>query len=122
MAIAVKLKCSECTTIREACVKPEDKELACPVCGRRMQNLTSQEHSEIEGIQKKQRLFCIISLVLFVIAMVCLGFWVGGPSNWASAESRADAQMGGFIGAIICGLASLVVGILGSLKRFVVEF
>jgi len=122
MAIAVKLKCSECATVREVCVKPDDKELVCPVCGRRMQNLTPQEHSEIEAIQKKQRLFCILSLVLFVIAIVCLIFWVGKPSTWASSDTRPEANMGGFIGAIICALASMVLGILGSLKRFVVEF
>lgn len=122
MAIAVKLRCSECATVREARLNPDDKELVCPACGRRLQNLTAQEHSEIETIQKKQRLFCIIALVFFGLAAVCLVLWMGSTGTWASSDSRPEASMGLLVGAAVCGIAAIVLGVLGSLKRFVVEF
>jgi DNA-directed RNA polymerase subunit RPC12/RpoP/ABC-type multidrug transport system fused ATPase/permease subunit len=122
MAIAVKLKCSECSTVRQARLTPEDKEIVCPACGRRLQNLTAQELGEIETVQKKQLLFSIISVVLLVIAAVCVGMWVGESGTWPSADARPEANAGFFFGAIICAVASMVLGILGSMKRFVVEF
>jgi DNA-directed RNA polymerase subunit RPC12/RpoP len=122
MAIAVKLKCSECSTVRQASLTPDDKEIVCPACGRRLQNLTAQELGEIEAIQKKQLLFSIISVVLFVLAAVCVGMWVGDSASWISKDGRADANAGLSIGAGVCALASMVVGYIGSRHRFVVEF
>lgn len=126
MAISVKLRCSECETIREANIKADEKDITCPVCGRRLQNLTAAEHGEIEGVQKKQRMFCIISIVLFALAVVCIAMWMigGDTAAWASSDASAtsEAKAEFFIGAIVCMLASIVLGVLGSLKRFVVEF
>jgi DNA-directed RNA polymerase subunit RPC12/RpoP len=122
MAIAVKLRCSECSTIRFAELKVDDKELVCPACGRRLQNLTAAEHQEIETIQKKQRMFSIISLVLFVLAVVCLILWIGGPDSWVSKEARPEPNIGTFLGMVVCSVASLVLAILASLKRYVIEF
>jgi DNA-directed RNA polymerase subunit RPC12/RpoP len=120
MAITVVLKCSECSTIREAGLKADEKEISCPACGRRMQNLTEAEHAQIEAVQKKQRLYCIISLVLFALAIACLVYWTGG--KWVSDGKQPEANQGLFIGAAVLGLGSLVCGWIASVKRYVVEF
>ena len=81
MAITVKVKCSECSTVRELCLQPdsEQKELACPACQRRNNNLTADEYREIETVQKKQSLFCIIAMVLFVVGSVALALLRSKP-------------------------------------------
>jgi len=122
MAIAVVLKCSECSTIRPGALKPEEKEITCPACGRRMQNLKSEELAEIGTVQKKQRLYCVISLVLFALAVACVVLWIGEPGKWVSSDKPAQAADGLLIGAAALGVVSLVCGIIGSLKRYVVEF
>jgi len=134
MSIAVKLRCSECATIREADLKAEERDIICPVCARRIQNLTAAEHSEVESVQKKQRLFGIIAIVFFIFTSICIVMWIGGSSAWVSgkqltadgkiidAAGPIEAQASFFFGAIVCGLVTLVLGILGSMKRFVVEF
>lgn len=128
MAIAVVLKCSECATVRDAFLRPGDKEITCPACARRMQNLTADELAEMQAVQRKQGLLCAVSVALFAVAVVCLLLSIGDPGKWAKTKEAIEAGAGQFagqgllIGGIICGLASLVVGYLGSMKRFVVEF
>ena len=68
MPIQCRLRCSECTTVRDVVLKSEDRDITCPVCGRRIQNLTAEEHREVEAVQKKQQLFGIISLVFLALA------------------------------------------------------
>ena len=133
MAIAIKLRCSECETVREVELKPEEKEIACVVCGRRMANLPEEDQVQMEHAQKSQRMLSIVAVALFVIAIICVCVWAGG-SPWISgkvsgaegklvdAQGAIDPGMGPLIGAIVCGVGALVVGIMASLKRFVVEF
>ena len=123
MAIQVKLKCSECAIVREADLKPDDKEIICPVCGRRMANLTPDEHREIGQVQSKQRMYCIISIVLFAIAIACLVLWVGtDPAKWVSGKESQEANMAMLLGALACALGAVIIGAIGSAKRYVVEF
>jgi hypothetical protein len=123
MAIAVVLKCSECSTIRQGALRPDEKEITCPACGRRMQNLTAEEIGEIAAVQKKQRLYCIISLVLFAVAATCLVLWIGQPgSGWVSSDKGLQPSEGLLAGAGACGLASIICGCIASMKRYVVEF
>ena len=121
MAIKVRLRCSECTTIRDVEINAEERDISCPVCGRRIQNLTSDEHAEITAVQKSQQLCGIISLVLLALTFVCFYLWMGDTATWISGKAT-EPNTGLFGGAIICALGSLVLGILGSRKRFVVEF
>ncbi|MGD0094031.1 MAG: hypothetical protein ABSE73_29325 [Planctomycetota bacterium] len=126
MAVAVVLKCSECATVREASLNPGDPEITCPACARRMKNLTDEEFGEIQEVQKKQRMLCIVAVALFAAAVVCLV--VGMSGRWAFNKQDIEAGAAQFnrapllIGAIACGLAAIVVGVMGSRKRFVVEF
>jgi hypothetical protein len=121
MAIDVKVRCSECATIREVVLNPEERDITCPVCGRRIQNLTDEEHREIETMQKNQKICSIVSVVLMTLTAVCFIMWAGDTTGWVSGKSQ-EANAGFFFGAIICGLGSLVLGIMASRKRFVVEF
>lgn len=122
MAIAVKLVCSECSTTRDASLNSDEKEISCPSCGRRINNLTSNEHGEISDVQSRQRMLTIIAFVLLAISMVCCVMWVGGTDTWKSSTSQAPANMGFLIGFILTGIAAMVTGAMGSSKRFVVEF
>lgn len=121
MAIKVRLRCSECTTIRDVSLKEEERDISCPVCGRRIQNLTADEHAEIMAVQKNQQLCGIISLVLLGLTALCFYLWTGDSGSWVSGKAT-EPNVSFFAGAIICSLGSLVLGILGSRKRFVVEF
>jgi hypothetical protein len=121
MDICVKLRCSECDTVREAVLKPDDKEIFCQVCARRMANLPEEDLEAIAAGLKQQRVMSIISIVLFVLAIVFVALWMGDSGKWtAQASKEADAGM--FIGAAVCALASMIVGIIGSMKRYIVEF
>lgn len=133
MAISVKLRCSECETFRETELKREDEEILCLACGRRMANLTAGEHAEMEKTQKSQRMLSIVSIVLFVFALVCVlfwaadGCWISGKTltpdgKLTAAEGAVEANIAPFIGAIVFTLAALVTGVMGSMKRFLVEF
>jgi len=131
MAIAVRLRCSECTTVREEKLDADAKEIVCPVCGRRIQNLTADEHAEIEASQKKQFLFSVIGLVCFALAVVCLYLWAGDAATWVSTDDQnywttigktPEPNVGFLAGAIICALTALILGTLGSRHRHVVEF
>jgi hypothetical protein len=122
MGICVKLRCSECETVREAELNASEREIVCPVCARRMANLPQEDHAEIEAGIKSQRTFSIISLVLFGIALVLVFMWMGEGSTWISKSGQPEANMGMFVGACVCALASLVLGVIASMKRYVVEF
>ncbi|HYF52147.1 MAG TPA: hypothetical protein VEJ63_22240 [Planctomycetota bacterium] len=134
MGIEVKLRCSECETIREVELKQEEKEIDCVICGRRMANLTAEEFSEIGQQQKSQRTMGIIALVCLFLAVICVIMWAGDSAGWASgyvldeqgkaikATGPIEPNMGMFIGFCVTGLASLVLSIMASMKRHVVEF
>ena len=122
MAIEVVLKCSECSTVRQGDLRPEDKEITCPACGRRLQNLDAADLAAIREVQKQQLLYCIISLLLFAVAAVCLVFWTGAPGKWVSGSQPAQPALGLLVVAGACGLASIVCGWIASRKRYVVEF
>lgn len=120
--IKCKLRCSECGTIRDTALNTDDKDIVCPVCGRRIQNLTGDEHSEMTAVQSKQGLFGIISMVLFALAVVLIVLWAGATSEWPSANKVREANVAMFWASLVCGLASMVLGIMGSWRRFVIEF
>lgn len=130
MGVQVKLRCSECATVRPVALSTEQKELVCPVCGRRIQNLTLEELGEIEAVQKKQQIFTAIAFVFFGLSIASMVLWAG--NGWAyKIEKTAmktaliaprDAEMGFMVAALVCGLIAMVVGSMASSKRFVVEF
>ena len=144
MPVHVKLRCSECETLREEDLKMEDTEITCPACGRRMANLPQNEYVEIETNLKKQQLFSIISLVAFGIAVILMIMWAVPHSVPVAAPAKIDpgqpaapgfmidwisgtgaekaANQGMFIAALVCGLISLVLGVLASMKRYIIEF
>jgi hypothetical protein len=128
MGIFVKLRCSECETVRETELNVEDKEIVCPVCARRMANLPQEDHADIEAGMKSQRMFSIIAVVLFAIAIICVYMWMGPTEAWSynktggATQPPVEANSGMFIGACVCAVAALVLGIIGSMKRYVVEF
>jgi peptidoglycan biosynthesis protein MviN/MurJ (putative lipid II flippase) len=119
--IKCKLRCSECGTLRDSKLNTEDKDIVCPVCQRRIQNLTEEEQDEMLGVQKKQGLFGIISLVLFGLFLLLICMWMGHGKDWISGMPKEET-LAMFYGAIVVGIASIVLGILGSWRRFVVEF
>jgi hypothetical protein len=53
---------------------------------------------------------------------MCLYFWIGDSSTWISRDNVRESNAGLFVGAVVCGLASLVLGFLGSRQRIVIEF
>jgi DNA-directed RNA polymerase subunit RPC12/RpoP len=120
--IKTKLRCSECGTVRDGKLNTDDKDIVCPVCARRIQNLTPDEHNEMLAVQKKQGLFCIISIVLFVLCAGLLLFWTGETATWASGAKSREANAALFWAGMVSGLAAMVVGIMGSWRRFVIEF
>jgi CDP-diglyceride synthetase len=134
MAVKCKLRCSECETIRDVELNTEDKEIVCVVCGRRMANLTAEEHSEITQVQSKQRVLAIIALVLLGISVICVYMWAGDTGAWVSgkvmgpdgkivpASGPIEANQGVFIAFCVTALATFVLSILASMKRHVVEF
>jgi CDP-diglyceride synthetase len=134
MAVKCKLRCSECETIRDVELNTEDKEIVCVVCGRRMANLTDEEHKEITDVQSKQRVLSIIALVLLAIGVVFVYMWAGDTGAWVSgkvmgpdgkigpATGPIEDNAGMFIAFCVMGLATLVLSIMASMKRHVVEF
>ena len=123
MAIPVKLRCSECETTRPVDLKMEETEIVCPACGRRMANLQQAEFVEIESTLKKQNIFSYVSLACLAISVICLVVWVGKTETWISdAKQQRDAGAGAFYGFCFMMLVSLVLGVLASLKRFIIEF
>ena len=134
MGIEVKLRCSECETIRDVDLKQEEKEIDCIICGRRMANLTAEEFSEIGQQQKSQKTLGIVGLVCLVLSIVFVIMWAGDSAGWTSgvtltpegtptqATGPIEPNMGMFIAFCITGLASLVLSIMASMKRHVVEF
>ena len=133
MGIFVKLKCSECEVAREINLGSDVKDIICPVCGRRIANLLKEEFGEIQSVLKKQRMISIIALISFALAIVfgCLwvtdGVWVSGKALDASgkfvdASTAIEVNAGMLAATVVCALTALVLGIIGSWKRFVVEF
>jgi DNA-directed RNA polymerase subunit RPC12/RpoP len=122
MAVKVKLRCSECETVLDTELKAEDKEIVCVVCGRRMANMPADDYKLMEAGQKSQRTMSIVAIVLFLAAIICLYFWIGDTGEWVSGKGPTEPNVGPMAGAIVCALAALILGIIASLKRFVVEF
>ena len=144
MPLPVKVRCSECELTRPVELKMEEAEIVCPSCGRRMANLQQNEYVEIESNLKKQQLFSIISLVAFFITVILLIMWAvphsvatatpatvtpGQPAqpgfmiDWISGTgTEKAANQGMFIAALVCGLISLVLGVLASMRRYIIEF
>jgi DNA-directed RNA polymerase subunit RPC12/RpoP len=123
MPIPVKLRCSECETTRPVELKMEETEIVCPACGRRMANLQQTEYVEIETALKKQTMFSYISLGCLFAAVICLIMYVGTkPSAWVSDGKQLPDSAGAFYGFCFLMLVSLVLGVMASLKRFIIEF
>jgi DNA-directed RNA polymerase subunit RPC12/RpoP len=134
MPIHVKLRCSECETVREEDLKMEEPEITCPACGRRMANLQQNEYVEIENNMKKQQLFSIIGIVLFAVAVILLIMWAVPHTiqadkadtqpftDWVSGKGTQQANTGLFIASLVLGVAAMVLSIFASLKRYIIEF
>lgn len=123
MPIPVKVRCSECETIRQVQLKMEDKEFVCHSCGRRLANLTQPEFAEIETTLKKQQVFSYISIACLVISFICLIVWIGNTETWVSdAKQQRDTGGGAFFGFCFMMLLSLILGVFASLKQFIIEF
>jgi DNA-directed RNA polymerase subunit RPC12/RpoP len=123
MPIPVKVRCSECELTRPVELKMEEAEIVCPACGRRMANLQQAEYVEIESVLKKQNIFSYVSIACLVIGIICLFVWVGKTETWISdAKQQRDAGVGAFYGFCFMMLVSLVLAVLASLKRYIIEF
>lgn len=128
MAIGVRLKCSDCGLTRQVKIKAEEQELECPSCGRRGENLSSADHQVIAATLSKQQILGIVSLVLFLAAAFCLLSVFSDHSKWLYVKSGkgfnppAVADNTFFFITIVLGLASMITGMMSSVKRYVVEF
>lgn len=133
MPVRVRLRCSECETLRDDDLKMEDTEITCPACGRRMANLQQNEYVEIESQLKKQQLFSIVSIVVFAIAIILLIMAVVPHSvpgakadsfsiDWVSGSKSTSNPSGLIIAAGVCGLIAMVLAVFASLKRYIIEF
>jgi len=119
MGVPVKAICSECLTSHFTTLEFGQDEIKCPACGHSMKNLPEGELNQIETTVKKQKIMAIVSLVLFLIAGGCFFYWAFNKWDLKTEDTTRTIFLGG---AIVLALASLVLGILGSLKRFVVEY
>lgn len=133
MAIDVRLLCSECSLIRDVRIKEDHKELMCPLCGRRLQNLTEEELKEVEQVQKKQQLCSFVAIAFFVLATVCAIMWAVNGCPVSGMQYQPDGKLVAAIGDIkpndmlligggACALVGIVLAAMASRKRFVVEF
>ena len=122
MAVTVKLCCSECETMRDVPISAADKEIFCPMCGRKAPNLSDTYIGEIETVLKKQRIFNWIALWLVVAAVVCAIFWVNPDRSTWLPSAKAQANVGLLVGFGACGLGAVVFACLGAFKRYLIEF
>jgi len=114
MGVHVKATCSECLATHATNLEFGQENIRCPACGHTMNNLPEGELNELETVQKKQRLQCIIALVCATLATISL-------FQWAFTMKMDDVTIW-MAGTIIFLLGTLICGVLGSLKRHVVEF
>ena len=121
MGVPVNATCSECLTMFRTTLEFGQEQLKCPSCGHAMQNLPEGEINEIETTYKKQRFNSVISIIGFILAATSFGVWVGNQDPFRKTD---DFMMtSGYPGMIIVGLlVCIIFGILGSLKRHIVEF
>ena len=114
MSVKVKATCSECLTTHRTALEFGQENIRCPACGHTMTSLPEGELNELETVQKKQKLQCIIALVCFSIAVVCFFEW--------AFTMKKDEVTPWMARTIVFLLATLVSGVLGSLKRYIIEF
>lgn len=127
MGLKVKATCSECLTSHVRMLEFGGEDLKCPACGHSMKNFTEGEVNEMEVVAKKQRNSSIISLIGFLIAAICFTVWVFKQESqyyvYPHALNEDFMMTAGLPGLIVVGLlVSLVFGVLGSTKRYIIEF
>lgn len=128
MALRVKATCSECLTTHLKSLEFGEENIKCPACGHAMKNLTEGEINELDIATKKQKTNSIISLIGFALATIFFFVWIFAagteinhlPKTTAHGEFMQATGLPGL--TIIFLLVSLVFGVLGSLKRYIVEF
>ena len=128
MALRLKCTCSECLTTHRRLMEIGEENIKCPACGHSMKNLAEGELNELDIATRKQRANGIIALVAFGLAVICFFAWIFSapavinhlPKTAANDEFMQASGWPGF--TIILLLVSLVFGVLGSLKRYIVEF
>jgi hypothetical protein len=110
--------------VRQAVLNVDDKEIVCQVCARRMANLPKEDHEAIVAGLRQQRFMGIVSIALFVLAVVCVVLWMGDSGAWSYRKDKPvpEANAGLFIGAGVFALGAMIVGIIGSMKRYIIEF
>lgn len=114
MGVPVKATCSECLTTHFANLEFGQENITCPACKHSMKNLPEGELNELDVATKKQRTNGIISLV-------CFGVAAFGMLEWAFTMKKDDVTVWMAM-TIVFFLVALVFGVLGSTKRFIVEF
>ncbi len=123
MAIPVKTICSECATLHITKLQVDQATIQCPSCGHSLQNLPKEELTELERITKSQRISVIIALISFVIGTGCFFAWIMNQQPTFMKQSDDFMQQTGLPAlTILTILLTLVFGILGSRKRFVIEY
>ena len=127
MGIKVKATCSECLTMHVRRLEFGQDDIRCPACGHSMKGFAEGELSEMETVCKKQRNSSLISLVSFTVAAVCFMIWVFSqePRLTVYPHSPNDdfLMTSGLPGLIVVSLlVSLIFGVLGSTKRYIIEF
>ncbi len=128
MALRLKCTCSECLTTHRRLMEFGEENIKCPACGHSMKNLPEGELNELDIAVRKQRTNGIIALIGFALAVIFFFCWIFAapaavnhlPKTAANEEFMQATGWMGF--TIIFLLVSLVFGVLGSLKRYIVEF
>ncbi len=130
MALKLNAICSECLTMHKTKLDLNAENIQCPACGHAMKNLPESELTMIESSIKGQRRDNIVAMVGFGIAVVCFFIWVFNqhPSLYHGTfmgEPAPEDDTMKTIMPITMGigfLLTMVFGILGARKRFVLEF
>lgn len=138
MAVKIKAICSECLTMHKANLDFGQENIQCPACGHSLKNLPEAELTLIESTLKSQRTNNIVALVAFGIAILCFLLFVFHqfPQMYyfmdetvreafkmeAVPEPDGMKETGYPVLAGVALLVTMIFGILGARKRFVVEF
>src|SRR5438105_376863 len=121
MAIEVKVVCSDCGTVVDETLNAADKEILCPECRRNMPNLPREEFRQIEKTLSTQLILGLFALAFFAGAGVLIYLYAGEPKTWVSSDLPRTDTSTYLMGAGGCVLIGLVLGVLSSRKRYVIE-
>ena len=138
MAFKVKAICSECLTMHACKLDYDMENIKCPACGHSLKNLPETELTLIESTIKSQRNSNIVAIVGLLMAVAGFLLWAFHqfPELYYHMEETvriahqmdeippADGMKETFY-PVIGGLGlllTMIFGILGARKRYVLEF